>query len=99
MRSGALCTLLLLIACHAEPPRADTPASVSSACGLKPSDWCPAAPGDPCGEHRDKASCMADPRCVGVRYRGESLVACHFDDRGFADNCPTVGCVRAEPAR
>jgi hypothetical protein len=27
-----------------------------------------------------------------MRYRGESVVACIIDARGFASNCPTVGC-------
>ena len=62
-------------------------------CGLSPNDWCPSPPGDPCGAHHDTTSCKADPTCVGVPYRGESAVACHLDPRGFADNCPTVGCV------
>jgi hypothetical protein len=38
-------------------------------------------------------SCKADPTCQGMRYRGESLVACAYDARGFADTCPTVGCL------
>ena len=62
-------------------------------CGGNISDWCPSPPGDPCGEHKDQASCKADARCKGMRYRGESLVACKYDDRGFASNCPSVGCV------
>jgi hypothetical protein len=60
---------------------------------MSPGDWCPAPAGDPCGAHRDVASCRADERCVGMRYRGESVVACRFDARGFAKNCPTVGCM------
>jgi hypothetical protein len=28
-----------------------------------------------------------------MEYRGESAIACHWDARGFADNCPTVGCL------
>ena len=33
-----------------------------------------------------------------MRYEGESVVACMFDDAGFGTNCPTVGCVSA-PAK
>jgi len=65
----------------------------ASDCGMSVDDWCAAPAGDPCGEHRDTASCRADPRCEGVAYRGESLVACALDPRCFASNCPTVGCV------
>ncbi len=85
--------LALLVACSSStsaPPPASKP---DPTCGTRPEDWCPSPPGDPCGEHKDKTSCMADERCGGLPYRGESLVACHFDARGFADNCPTVGCV------
>jgi hypothetical protein len=62
-------------------------------CGTRPDDWCPAPSGDPCGAHRDVASCRADPRCGGRPYTGESVVACKRDARGFGENCPTVGCV------
>jgi hypothetical protein len=89
--------LALLVACSSStsaPPPTPPPASKPDpSCGMHPDDWCPSAPGDPCGEHKDKTSCAADERCGGLPYRGESLVACHFDARGFADNCPTVGCV------
>ncbi len=64
-------------------------------CGMRPDDWCPSPAGDSCGRHKTKAACMADPQCEGLRYRGESVVACMFDARGFASNCPTVGCVSA----
>lgn len=92
--------LALLVACSSSAPTATPPpsppppaAKPNPGCGLRPDDWCPSPPGDPCGEHKDKASCVADQRCGGLPYRGESLVACHLDARGFADNCPTVGCV------
>ncbi|MBI4953638.1 MAG: hypothetical protein HY908_16555 [Myxococcales bacterium] len=62
-------------------------------CALDPQGWCPAPAGDPCGAHADVASCRADRRCGGVRYRGESASACRLDERGFGVNCPTVGCV------
>jgi hypothetical protein len=32
-------------------------------------------------------------------YRGESVVACLLDSRGFASNCPTVGCSSTPPRR
>ncbi len=74
-------------------PVVATKASPNPFCGTSPSDWCPAPAGDPCGAHKDTASCRADSRCVGMRYRGESFVPCQYDARGFAANCPTVGCV------
>jgi hypothetical protein len=67
--------------------------SSPGSCGISPTDWCPAPPGDPCGEHKNVASCRADPRCRGMSYWGESVVACQFDDAGYATNCPTVGCI------
>src|SRR5947209_11465950 len=70
-----------------------------ASCGSSPSDWCPAPAGDLCGVHKDTASCKADSACFGMPYRGESLVACHFDERGFASNCPTVGCTSAPPKK
>jgi len=69
------------------------PAAADAPCGLLPSDWCPAPPGDPCGAHADEASCRANARCAGLLYRGESLVACVPDGHGFWRNCPAVGCV------
>jgi hypothetical protein len=60
---------------------------------MSPSDWCSSAEGDECGKYKDAASCRADVKCGGIPYRGESLVACAYDERGFADNCPAVGCV------
>ncbi|MCC6526716.1 MAG: hypothetical protein IT373_28975 [Polyangiaceae bacterium] len=78
------------------PPPASTlaaPTTDPRLCALDPQGWCPAPAGDPCGAHADVASCRADPRCGGVRYRGESAIACLLDERGFGLNCPTVGCV------
>jgi len=66
-------------------------------CGINPNDWCPAPAGDPCGRHRNVAACRADPACFGRRYEGESVVACQLDSRGFASNCPTVGCSSTPP--
>jgi len=68
-------------------------------CGTSPSDWCPAPEGDPCGRHMDAASCRADPACYAMPYRGESMIACILDGRGFASNCPTVGCTSVPPKR
>jgi hypothetical protein len=78
-------------------PNFPLPVAAGLACGLSTSDWCPAPMGDPCGNHKDAASCHADPRCYGMPYRGESVVACIFDGRGFAKNCPTVGCTSTPP--
>lgn len=68
-------------------------------CGLSPHDWCAAPAGDPCGVHDDETSCRADPRCQGMPYRGESVVACVPDGKGFWSNCPAVGCVSRSTAR
>jgi hypothetical protein len=67
-------------------------------CGLSVDDWCPAPIGDRCGRHKNTASCKADPSCYGMPYRGESFAACIFDTRGFAFNCPAVGCTSTPPA-
>lgn len=90
-RLALLALLLALVgaSCAATPQRP---------CGLSPDDWCTLDPHDPCSAHRDARSCAADARCVGVAYRGESLVACRYDARGFNGNCPTVGC-RSAPAQ
>lgn len=98
-----LCIVLLVVAaCNSKPsapsgapPSApgaakDVPADPS--CGTRPTDWCASPPGDPCGEHKDVESCKADPKCVGMPYRGESAVVCEYDARVFGKNCPTVGC-------
>ena len=42
---------------------------------------------------------MADLRCYGMPYRGESFVPCFLDARGFASNCPTVGCTSRRPPK
>lgn len=76
------------------------PASTqSNPCGFAPGDWCPAEKGDPCGAHATATACRADPVCYGVPYRGESVVACRIDERGFASNCPTVGCTSTPPGK
>jgi hypothetical protein len=68
-------------------------------CGFDAGDWCRAAPGDLCGRHMDTAACKADPTCYGMPYRGAAFAACVFDNRGFAFNCPTVGCTSRPPAQ
>ena len=72
-------------------------AAQSLPCGMSPRDWCPAPAGDPCGRHRTAADCRADAACYGMPYQGESVVACQLDARGFASNCPTVGCTSTPP--
>jgi hypothetical protein len=69
------------------------PVPTAPPCGLSPHDWCPSPAGDPCGDHRDEKSCRADSKCRGLPYRGESVVACIPDGKGFSSNCPTVGCI------
>jgi hypothetical protein len=71
------------------------PASLAQAenvCGGSPDDWCTGPSGGACGQHMNEADCRADSNCAAMRYAGESVVACHWDERGFADNCPAVGC-------
>ncbi|MDQ0468976.1 hypothetical protein [Labrys wisconsinensis] len=86
-----LCSVLLL-GLLAAPP-----AWAGNACGLRPDDWCPAPAGDACGRHADVESCRRDQACTGMAYRGESLIACRRDERGFGLNCPTVGCKSRSP--
>ena len=69
------------------------PARPTAPCGFRTTDWCPSPAGDPCGAHKDVASCRADAACKGMVYRGESVVACMDDGHGFPSNCPTVGCI------
>ena len=95
--------LLALAGCDRSAKNAPSPADASGPskreekvdpfCGMGPGDWCPAPAGDPCGAHKDVASCRADPRCKGMPYRGESVVACNDDGHGFSTNCPSVGCI------
>jgi hypothetical protein len=66
-------------------------------CGMKLDDWCPSYRGDPCNRHKTTAACKADPKCYGMPYRGVSFVPCFLDERGFASNCPTVGCTSRRP--
>jgi hypothetical protein len=76
---------------------AAAPASAEDLCGVRPNDWCAAPAGDPCGRHADAEACRKDRACYGMAYKGESLVACKFDERGFGLNCPTVGCTSERP--
>ena len=81
----------MLIAVMLLPPLAAS--AVEDSCGYSPDDWCTAKTDGACGRHRTAAACRADPACRGMEYRGESVVACNWDGNGFADNCPTVGCL------
>ena len=67
-------------------------ARAENMCGGSIDDWCTSPKDSACGAHLNEADCRADSKCVAVRYSGESVVACHWDERGFADNCPAVGC-------
>jgi hypothetical protein len=78
--------LLALLTLPASLVRAD------NFCGARTNDWCTSAKDGACGRHMNEADCRADAKCVAMRYEGESVVACNWDERGFADNCPTVGC-------
>jgi len=80
---------LLCVGCAKKKP----PPVSDEFCGMGPDDWCASPPGDPCGAHKNTASCMADPRCEGRVYSGESVVACTPAERCFTSNCPTVGCL------
>jgi hypothetical protein len=93
----AVFTSLFMLALAATMAASDPAAAQSCPCGTRPNDWCPAPAGDPCGRHRTVDACRADPACHGVPYRGESLVACKLDARGFASNCPMAGCTSSPP--
>jgi hypothetical protein len=93
IRTSTLLIATIMLSSVGGAIRAQTPL-----CGMGLSDWCPAPPGDLCGAHRNAAQCKADPRCYGMPYQGESVVPCILDARGFASNCPTVGCTSTRPA-
>ena len=97
MRVTSIAAALCFLAFAASASAAEQSRAVP--CGLGPSDWCPPPPGDPCGKHSDTAACRADPACYGMPYRGESVVACTRDERGFGKNCPTVGCTATPPEK
>lgn len=91
-------SLLLLLGCASTPdPHAagagERMGSTDPSCGVSTDDWCAAPEGDPCGIHANEALCRADARCRGLPYRGESVVACMPDGKGYWSNCPAVGCV------
>jgi hypothetical protein len=67
--------------------------SDSPACGISFTDWCCTAKEDPCSRHKNKTLCKQDNKCEGLKYKGESAIVCIWDDRGFSNNCPTVGCI------
>lgn len=94
MKARLFAIVVALFAALARPLDA---ASQPAPCGLSPTDRCPAPPGDLCGVHRTEASCRTDPQCAGQRYRGESVVACRPDGRGFWSNCPAVDCLSRVP--
>ena len=71
----------------------DATAQPANPCGISPTDWCASPPGDPCGRHKNQGDCRADLTCKGMPYRGESVIACIPDGKGFWSNCPAVGCV------
>lgn len=90
--------LLVLLLASAGDGNTQGNLAPNALCGLSPGDWC-TTPGDPCNRHKTVEACKADRQCYGVAYRGESVVACVDDGqgRGFASNCPTVGCTSARP--
>ncbi len=92
-RSTLLIAVALLLSLAAEV------SASGRVCGTSIDDWCPAPRGDRCGRHKNTAACKADPKCYGMPYRGVSFVPCYLDKRGFAANCPTVGCTGKRPPR
>ena len=95
---GLALGLVLVLAPMAPASAQRTPAR-GNPCGVSPGDWCASPPGDACGRHASETACRADPRCMGLPYRGESVVPCVADGRGFSGNCPAVGCVTAPGRR
>jgi hypothetical protein len=90
------CSCAVGIAADVAAPKNSPP---DPSCGLGPHDWCASPAGDPCGAHKDEISCRADAHCRGMPYRGESVVACMPDGKGFWSNCPAVGCVSRPNAK
>ena len=86
---------MLRILLVAAPLKLPAPAfAVDDNCGYSPDDWCTAETDGPYGCHVTADACRADPACRGMEYRGESVVACHWDgdwlcrqlpDRRFLD--------------
>jgi hypothetical protein len=94
LRSTLLIIILVLLAYSSEGQ-----ANGNRTCGMKLGDWCPSYHGDSCNRHKTSDACRADAKCYGMPCRGESLIACMFDARGFASNCPTIGCTSRLPKR
>jgi hypothetical protein len=86
-RIAGVVGIALGVTCAGTAPRA------ADTCGMSTQDWCPAPAGDPCGRHHNAASCRADSACTAMPYRGESVIPCVYDQRGFPTNCPVVGCI------
>jgi len=96
MRRAVAVTMLVglaLLSCKKLGPGSTKRSGSDPSCGTSPSDWCDPVPGDPCGDRRSQAECRADSRCEAWPYAGESAAACITDERCFASNCPSVGCV------
>jgi hypothetical protein len=86
-RLGFAALLLLALCAYAGAVEPNLP------CGFSPKDWCISPSGDPCGRHKNENQCRSDPLCKGMLYRGESVVRCEADSKGFWRNCPAVGCI------
>ncbi len=46
----------------------------------------------PCRAHLTREGCRDDVRCEAIRSLFMLIEPCNWDERGFADNCPFVGC-------
>jgi hypothetical protein len=99
VRSSLLITFSLLLALVPEAQANGRRDVARRDCGTRLEDWCPSYRGDPCNRHKTTAACKADRKCFGMPYRGVSFVPCFLDERGFASNCPTVGCTSRRPPR
>ena len=49
------------------------------------------------GLAKDAVGGADEVAAIGLDNEGESVVACQLDARGFASNCPTVGCTSTPP--
>ena len=84
---------MLLAACLIGLGPTGTAAQPANSCGMSPTDWGASPAGDPCGQHKTERDCRGDALCRGMPYRGESVIACIPDGKGFWENCPAVGCI------
>ena len=92
--------ILILLAIAGLGLTAGASMAAPKACGTGWNDWCRSPlPHDRCNRHKTAEACRADLKCYGMPYRGESFVPCWYDERGFASNCPTVGCTSRKPRR